>query len=232
MSLSDPQYSGVDKRKLALLGAGSSLTVAALSYLVFGVILGRAILEFDAVLSAAVFYVVYSAPRRAFQARRISQSRESVSLSVVASVTMGVTCSRAKTFMTLRARERELDLTLKEIRRRILLGASPEIAVASSVAGLSSYSAAGVLRSTALTRPSSPTEGGEEARGLESSSQLSDETKLPVFMTACLFSPILLLVYSVLAHLNGAVPLVELVALQFVVLDLAFYACSTERRAA
>ncbi len=213
-----------------MLGVCAALLVAALSYFVFGAVLGQASLEFDAILSAAVFYVVYSAPRRALQARRVSQSRESVSLSVVASVTMGVTCSRAKTFMTLRAREQELSLTLKEIRRRILLGTSPELAVANSVSGLSSYSAAGVLTSAALTRPSTPTEGGEEALGLESSSQLSQETKLPIFMTACLFSPILLLVYSVLAHLTGAVPLAELVAFQFVALDLAFYACSTEAR--
>jgi len=71
--------------------------------------------------------------------------------------------------------------------------------------------------------------GDEESRGLASSSDLSRETKLPVFMTACFFTPIMLLLYAVFSHSYSGGSLAELIALEFIILDLTFYLSSGDR---
>ncbi len=195
-----------------------------------GGVLGDASAEFEAVLFVLIFYAVFSTPRRVFERRRIAQSKEAVLLSAIATVSTAVTGSRSRTLLFLRAKERELADALRDVRRRILTGERVEEAVARSTNSLSSRSAAEALTTAALFRPIAPPESGEEARGLASSAQLSQETKLPIFMTACFFSPILLLLYSVLAHLSSPQGLVEIVGLQLVILDVAFYLCSGDRR--
>jgi hypothetical protein len=55
---------------------------------------------------------------------------------------------------------------------------------------------------------------------------MSAETRFPVFMTVTFFTPIMLLLYAVFSHFTSPQRIVELVALEVVILDLAFYACS------
>lgn len=207
-----------------------ALLVVVTTDVALGEVLGQASVEFEAVLFALVLYAVFSTPRRVFERRRMAQSKEAVLLSAVATVSTAVTGSRSRTMLFLRAKERELADALRVMRRCILTGEGVEEAVARSASCLSSPSAAEALTTAVLMRPAIPPEGGEEARGLASSAQLSQETKLPIFMTACFFSPILLLLYSVLAHLSSPQSLLEIVGLQLVLLDVAFYLCSGDRR--
>ncbi len=217
---------GIDAKRLFALAAVVAIATAAAAGMLFGGVLGQASVEFEAVLSALVFYAVVSAPRRSLEARRIAQAREAVMLSVVATVSSAMTGSRARTILMLRAKEAGLAHALAEAKKLVLLGHRAEDAVVASVRALPSYSAADVLTAAALTRPTVPWEGGEEAKGLASSAQLAEETKFPIFMTACFFSPIILLLYSVLAHIGSAEGLAEVVGLQLLIVDLAYYLCA------
>jgi hypothetical protein len=139
-----------------------------------------------------------------------------------------VTGSRSRTIIALRSREPYLSKTILDLGRRVLLGSPVESAVASASGRLSSYSAAAALRTIAVLSPRTFDAGDEENRGLANSAELSRETKLPIFMTACFFTPIMLLLYSVFSRAYSPESLVELVAFEFIVLDLAFYLSASE----
>ncbi len=180
------------------------------------------------VIGVVVFYIVVSAPRRLLDAQRVAQARESVLLSAAATACLSVTGSRPKTILLLRSRDPVISHTTTEIGRLVLLGARVPDAVAASAARLASYSAVGALQAVALLGRKRFDAGDEETRGLASSSDLSRETKLPVFMTACFFTPIMLLLYAVFSHSYSGWSLLELTALDFIVLDLVFYLSSGE----
>jgi hypothetical protein len=131
--------------------------------------------------------------------------------------------------MLIRPKEHALGAAVKEAGRRILLGTSVGAAVEASSRGIGSYSAALALQSVATTNARGLLGGDEESRGLVAASELSMETKLPMFMTVCFFTPIMILLYAVFSHTFQPERLVELVAFQFVVIDLGYYLCASER---
>jgi hypothetical protein len=180
-------------------------------------------------VGAVSFYIVLSAPRRIVDSRRIAQSREAVLLAAAALACLSVTRSKSRTAVMLRSRDPSIRNSLTEVGRRVLLGSKAESAIAASVGGLSSYSAVAALQGVATLSLRPFDAGDEEARGLALSSELSRETKLPVFMTACFFAPIMLLLYAVFSHSYAPQDLAELVAFEFIILDLSFYMSSGER---
>ena len=192
--------------------------------------LGAAAPELSLVVAITVFYMVVSLPKRLFDASSFSQSQEAPSLSVMASVDFEATHSRSRTMLMLRTSDPEISGALERIRRAILLGEPPGPVAVESAKTLSSYSAAGVLRKAATLSPQSIQEGGEESLGIVGSLQLAEESKLPLFMTLCFFSPIMLLLYAVFSHLEDPRSLAELVGVQLVILDVSFQFTSTERK--
>jgi len=180
------------------------------------------------VLAALVFYIVVTAPRRLFDQRRVSQARESLLVAASAQACLQVTGSRPRAFMLIKPTEPSLNAAVAEATRRILLGTRVELAVSEACEHVASYSAALALRNVAnMSRRDS--EGDEEIRGMVVSSELSMETKLPVFMTICFFAPIMLILYAVFAHIYDPETLGELAALEFAVLDLTYYLTSADR---
>lgn len=216
---------GVDPPKLIALGALGAAFTGMIIWLSLGDVLGGIIWEFDAVCSALVFYVVVSIPRRVIEARKVSQSREAVFLASVAAASSRVIGSRNRTVFLLRSREGEIEEALEDARRAICLGTRADAATASAASKLVSYSASNVVLGIGQRRDVIP-EGGEENQGLEASNQMAAETKLPVYMTVSFFTPIMLLLYAVFSHLSAPLQLAELVLLEVVILDLAFYLCS------
>lgn len=217
---------GIDPARLFVLAILCAVLGGSVVWLLVGDLLGSATSEFELVVSGLVFYIVVSAPRRLIGARRVSQARESVLLSSVSAVSSRVVGSRNRVLLLMRASDEELRNALAWIGRSLLLGLNAEDTVCEASATLSSYSASNALRRMGTESPNSPIEGGEETRGLESAGQMATETKLPVFMTVCFFTPIMLLLYAVFSHLVAPQRLAELVALEMVILDLAFYVCS------
>ena len=211
---------------VSLVAAG--LTAAGFNAAV-GSSLGGAGPELELVVSALTAYIVATTPKRYVSGASVSQARESMVLAAAASACMVVTRSRSRTMMILRARERYLDEALTEAKRRILLGRGVEEAARVAIPRLASSSAARVVGSVASLQPDGMNEGGEEASGIDSASELSLETKLPVFMAACFFSPIMLLLYSLFSHITDPVELAGLVGFEVIVLDIAFFLCSAGR---
>jgi hypothetical protein len=140
-----------------------------------------------------------------------------------------VTGSRARVFFGVSSQERELKAALSRVRRELLLGRRVEDAVGEAAAALASYSASASLEATADPSNGGLRERGEEAQGILGADLLSRETKFPVFMTACFFSPVLLLLLAVFLHLLEPLQLAELLALEVLFIDAAFFACSPER---
>jgi hypothetical protein len=195
-----------------------------------GGVLGEAGPELDLVVGAVVFYMVATLPRRLLGAAALSQSAEAASLAVVASATFEATRSRPRTMLMLKAADAGISRALEDAKREILLGWGVERVAERSAAALASYSAANVLKSTARMSLEPVEEGGEENRAMVGALQLAEESKLPLFMTVCFFTPIMLLLYAVFSHLGDPRSLAELVVVEFVVIDVAFYFSSTERR--
>lgn len=183
------------------------------------------------VLAGLVFYGIVSSPRRVLDNQRLSQSREAVVLAVSASACLPITRSSSRSLLILRSNEPGLAEALRAVGRRILLGEPTNSAVRAETESLASYSAANALKAVASTQKGYVKEGGEELAGLTSYSQLSSETRLPIFMTVCFFSPIMLLLYAVFSKSTSPGSLAELVLLQVFLLDLTFFVCSPRREA-
>ncbi len=130
----------------------------------------------------------------------------------------------------LRPSDRGFSEALTNAKRKVLLGYSVGAAVEDCVRSLSSTSAGEVLRKAATLAAESIEEGGEENRGILGSLQLAEESKVPLFTTVCFFTPIMLMLYAMFSHIADPRSLAELVGLQFVLLDVAFYFSSPERR--
>jgi hypothetical protein len=183
----------------------------------------------SALVSAMVFYLGCSLPRRVEASASFSQSREAPALAVLGSATLEATHSRSKAVLFLRSGERTISSLLERIRRDILLGYPPDAAV-EQAAGLASSSTYEVLRSICSPEQLTITEEGEEALAIEKSSQLGEETRSPLFIAAAFFVPLMLLLYAVMAHLAQPLDLAELVVLQVVLLDIAFYFSTSDPR--
>jgi hypothetical protein len=215
----------VDPARLIVLAATVAAFAGLAVWFLVGDLLGAATPELDIVCSGLVFYIVASAPRRIMNSRRLSQSREAVFLATVSAASARVVGSRNRVIIMLRSRDNQVSEALASVRRSLYLGAAADEAVSKASSRLASYSA-----STALLRAGLPSvsvnEGGEESLGLETSGQMAAETKLPIFMTAAFFTPIMLLLYAVFSHVTAPERMVELVALEVIILDIAFYVCS------
>jgi hypothetical protein len=229
MKFASFDHMGVDPWKVAFVGAIASGAVLIGCNLFLGSVLGPATGTTEVVVALLVFYIILSTPRRLLDAQRISQARESVLLSVASNACMNATGSRPRTLMLLRPGDPELKKTLADIGRSVLLGTRVETAVESASHRLVSYSAASALRGTATLRPRAADVSDQEVRGLMSSSELSRETRLPMFMTVCFFTPIMLVLYAVFTRIYSPGGLAGLAAFGFIVIDLVFYLASSDR---
>ena len=223
------EHLGVDPAKLVLLGVAAAAIAALVFRLLVGEVLGSSTGIVLVVVGVLVFYMVVTTPRRIQFANARSQAREAVLLSTAAAACLSVTGSRTRTMLALRSKDPEISDVLTDAKRRILLGHSASGAIRGASTRLSSYSAINALMSVSERESGAIEERGEESQGIVSSSQLSRETRLPIFMTACFFAPILLVMYSVLSHVTSPLGLAELVALEVIALDVAFSFCSSER---
>jgi len=215
----------VDPLRLIALGVAGASLVGACVGLLIGDLLGAATLEVDLVCSVLVFYIAVSAPRRITDARRVSQSREAVLLATVSAASAQAVGSRNRVLVMLRSRDEEIAGALASVRKSLYLGFGADEATSKASSRLASYSASNALQRAGLPS-TNMNERGEETQGLEMSGQMAAETKLPVFMTATFFTPIMLLLFAVFSHITDAQRLVELVALEVIILDLTFYVCS------
>ncbi len=220
---------GTDARKLAavsvLIGLGSVIPAYAASSPAFG----RAAAGLGLAVGCLGFYLTLSTPRRILYSQRVSQAREAVILSEAVSTLAAAMGSKGRVLLALRSRDPEMQRSLDGAKKSVLLGSRvPEVAHASA-RGLASYSAAGVLVALGdLKRP--PSDGdAEESSGLASAAALSRETKLPVFMTVCFFSPVVMVLYSSFARIADPSGLIGLVVLEAIVLDLSLQLCSGDR---
>lgn len=229
MNFASFEHLGVDPWRVAIVGAASSVAVLFVCSLFFGTVLGQNTGAAEIVVALLVFYIVVSTPRRLVDSQRVGQARESLLLSVASNACMIATGSRPRTLLLLRAGEPGLKKALADLGRSVLLGAGVEGAVELATKRLSSYSAAAILKGTVSLRPRIVDVGDQEVRGLMSSSELSKETRLPMFMTVCFFTPIMLLLYAVFTHIYSTDGLAELAAFGFVVIDLAFYLAASDR---
>jgi hypothetical protein len=217
---------GLSPWRVASVGLAASSAAWLVADLAFGRALGSASTLVLYVIAAAVFYIVVTTPRRLLDRQRVNQAREAVLLASSSKALLEVTRSRSRSVLLLRPRDGALAAAVGRAAREVLLGESARRAVAEASGVLASYTAAAALRGIAEPRKGGTEPDDEEARGLAGSEALSRETKVPMFMTASFFTPIMLLLYAVLSHTYGAGRLAELAAFELVVLDLAFYLSS------
>ena len=186
-------------------------------------------LVLSALVGAMVFYLGCSLPKRFEASASLSQSKESPALAVLGSATLEATHSRSKAVILLRSGEPSISSVLESVRRDVLLGRPPEVA-AEKASILASSSPREVLQSVCSPDRLSVSDAGEEALAIERTSQLGEETRSPLFIAAAFFVPLMLLLYAVMAHISEPVNLAELVVLQVVLLDVAFYFSTSDPR--
>ncbi|HYB45348.1 MAG TPA: hypothetical protein VEC92_02385 [Nitrososphaerales archaeon] len=183
----------------------------------------------SALVAAMVFYLACSLPRRVEASASFSQSREAPALAVLGSATLEATRSKSKAILFLRSGESAISSVLEGVRRDILLGSPPDVAV-EQAAALASSSTYEVLKSICSPEQLTIADEGEEALAIEKSSQLGEETRSPLFVAAAFFVPLMLLLYAVMSHVAEPLDMVELVVLQVVILDVAFYFSTSDPR--
>ena len=229
MKITSFEHFDISPLRISMLAIVASTSVASMTGALAGNVLRQAEPVTLVVVGALVFYIVLSTPRRLIDGQRVAQARESLLISAQASACLTVAGSRPRSLLLLRPREETFAKAVAGAGRMVLLGTKVEKAVGLSSRGLSSYSASNALLGLATLSSRTPVVGGEETRGLATSSELSRETRLPVFMTICFFAPIMLTLYTVFSHLYEPAILAELSALEFVVIDLAYFLCSVDR---
>lgn len=227
MNFASLDHFGLSPWRIGLVGLAASSAAWLTMGLALGNSIGGAKPAILLAVSALIFYLTVSTPRRLLDRQRVTQARESVLLSASAKAVLSVTGSRPRTVIMLRPRDATIERTVSEAGRMLLLGRSVEEAVGDASMGLASYSAASVFRGLATLEPGTYDPGDEETRGLASSAELSRETKVPIFTTICFFAPILLLLYAVFSHIYDPVNLAELSVLEFVIVDLAYFLSSS-----
>jgi hypothetical protein len=220
---------GISIWKIVAISLISSVVLSIGVSLAIGDALGQAKAAALLVIAILVFYIALSSPRRLFDQQRVAQSRESLLFSASAQACLTVTGSRSKTLMLIRPKENALGSAVKEAGRRILLGTGVGPAVAACSRGIASYSAAAALQSVATANGREFVGEDEESRGLAAATELSMETKLPLFMTVCFFTPIMIVLYAVFSHVYQPVGLIELGAFEFATIDIGYYLCAVEK---
>src|SRR5215467_8475256 len=162
----------VDPPRLVLVGVWGAILTALVIGLTVRDGLGAITPWFILIAMSLAAYTIVSAPRRWLDTVRARQAKAAVSLSAVAAASVTVLGSKARVFLLLRSDEEELNRSLRQIKRRIMLGEGVE-GVAKEVGDkLASYSAANVLEKVATLRSDASLETGEEVRGLDVSSVL------------------------------------------------------------
>ncbi len=223
---------GLEPARLCALAAAAGLASGVAVGEVSAQVLNGGAVELALVVWCLVFYIVVTAPKRAFRLAAVAQSREAPSMAVSASAALEATMSRPKALLLVRSGEPALDSALTRIKRSLLLGHSAATSLEAEASSLASYSAAEVLRSLGTLSPGSLVDRGEESGGLEQSGELSSESKMPVFITVCFFLPILFVLLVAFSGLHAPLEQVEVLGLDIVFLDIAFYLCSSERASA
>jgi hypothetical protein len=215
--------------RFLLVGMAVSVAMTVGVWQLTSDLLGQNSLGLGLLVATGASYFLLSAPKRALESASLRQAREAPLLAAAAALDLKATGSTGKTILLLEASEGELADTLEVAKRRVLLGYSCRTSIRASSSNLASKSAALVLSSVVDNRKEI-LEEGEEAESLASFSSLSDETKVPLFIGVSFFTPIMITLLAVLGHYNSIRNIVELLILQFVLLDLAFSFSSTDRR--
>lgn len=209
---------------LAAAGGAGFLTLEAA-----GGVLGQEGPAVAALAGAAVFYSVLSLPKRILEAAALRQAREAAALAASASAAFAATKSKCRTLLALRSEDPEVDGAMRRIHRDLLLGVPPERACEAACGEIASDSARRAIETVARAHRGMPDDMGDESEGLARAAELADQSKLPLFMGAAFFSPIMLVLLAVLTHQTDPRSMLELVGLEVVVMDIAFYFSSAER---
>jgi hypothetical protein len=211
------------------LGLLSSAGAGILFYVTTAGLLGSDSPAISVLLGGVVLYLILLWPKRMLDSAALSQSREAPSLAAACSANLEATHSRPRSILLLDSRDETVRASLVEAKRRLLLGFGVGESLSLVRKRVVSQSAGDVLDSLTFADPRTIEEGGEETQNLAQASRLSEESKLPLFMAVAFFTPILLTLFAVLTHQSGPSSFAELVVLQLVVLDIAFYVSSAER---
>ncbi len=230
MKLSSWEHYHINSAKFLVLAGMLSALGGTGVYLATRDVLGEESGIVGVIASVATCFLVLSEPGREFETVSLLQAREAPIIAASAAVSLEATGSRARALMLLSSEERELATTLDEIRRMILLGHRPTEAILKYGTELASDSASQALLSTATSNPGSIEDEGRELEDVFAASSLGEETKVPVFIAACFFAPIMLLLYAILTHSTTPIDLAELVALEVVILNFTFAFSSQEKR--
>lgn len=216
---------GLDPRRAFALVAAASSVFFGVSMLVgFELRLGSVSVLVALFAGAGAGYLLSTAPRRALKMAAFRQALDAPSLAAAANIYMRSTCSKAKTFLMLRAEEPLMESFLIDVRRRLLLGydASYAVKAAGPEGHLFSESVRTVVGSVSGADRARVEEGADELDGMLASSGLEEETKLPMFIAVSFFLPIMMMLFAAMTKETGPAPMLALLVLELVVLDLAF----------
>jgi hypothetical protein len=230
MKISSWDYYELSPSRLLTLGALISLAAGAAFFVLTSDVLGGTSLDVSVVVVVVVFYLTLSFPKRLVDSEGLSQSREAITLATASSASLEATHSRSRALLALDSSDKAISDLLSGVKRNILLGFSVAESINRIRGRIISDSTRRVLESVASVTPEMVDEGGEETQGITQSSQLSEESKVPLFMAVSFFTPIMLTLFAVLTHQSNPLDFAELIVVQLVVLDVALYFSSSERK--
>lgn len=229
MRIASWDHYSVDYRRFTLMALAGAILAGCSTYAMAEGVVGPDSLAVGAIIGSAVLYFILSLPKRLLETASIGEARAATTLSASASAIFAATRSRSRTFLALTSDDPGVSGVAEEMKRQVLLGVEPIAALSGAKSSLASDSAERVFESLAGLRADLIDVIGDESEGLAKAAELSDESKMPIFMGAAFFSPIMLVLLAVLTHDTGAMSLAELVGVEVVVLDAAFYYSSMDR---
>ena len=184
--------------------------------------LGSVSLVIGGMGATGAVYLVSTAPRRAVRVAAFQQTLEAPSFAASSNIYLRSTSSRSKTLLMLRADEPRLKSFLADVRRHVLLGYDGPTAVHGALPQerVFSESVKTVLDSVLGVDRARVEEGGDELDGILNSSNLDEETKLPLFIAVSFFLPIMLMLFAAMNKGGGLAEIAALVILEAVILDI------------
>lgn len=221
---------GIDKVRFVALVTAFSISVFIVSLFLTLRLIGTTGIAFSVILGIVSGYILFTEPLRVARYSSLIQSEEASTFFSFISTAHSVTGSRTRPIMLLEPRDFSFSNAIVKMKRSILLGRDLEGTI--QILERESFSS---TLSSALSAYKSRSgwkriEWEEEYSASISTSLLTHETKVPLFIAAVFFSPILLTFLSITSHLYSSSHLLYIFLFNLVLVDLAYFYSSSERR--
>lgn len=221
----EASYSEKHRFKVLLFSSLSFLFI----FFITKAILPESSIFLSVIISLAIAYLLYTSPNRIIRYTKIKQSSESEIFDSYINSAAYIMSSKTRPILLTDWSKMSISPILRDIKRLILLGITVKKSFIQKQEYIFSESLKNSIKaytSKGLERIANVDEFSREVLFM----QENYETKSPIFVAVCFFSPVLLLILILFAHLYTPEKISFVLLLDVIIVDIGFFFSSAERK--